>query len=409
MKRFLRIARDALDSLGANRQRTALMMLGVTVAVAVLAAVITSVQGTREQIRALVNRHGLDMVMVRAGGDVQVFAPTADRGLTVLMESDARAIEGAVPNVRIVSAVQNKRGINVVNGDLAITTRGFGVEPDWIDIRRWGIAEGEFLSREDVGAVGRVAVLGQKVARALFPDGGAVGSTVRVNNDPYTVKGVFIEMGVDAGGDDWDHRIVVPFTTSSRRLFERPYLEQIVLLVDNPAKLKETAERIRELLRVRHGMAPGKPDDFFVREPADVQGAAVEMSWTLWVLLFATAVSALIASGIVVMNLMLLSVSQRSREIALRRAVGARASDVSRHFFIESLLVVGIGGMLGAVIGVAVARGLAAAGIASAHVTWIPFAVAAVACAAVGLVFGIQPARRAARVDPADALRAQAV
>lgn len=409
MSRSMRIAADAVASLRANSQRTALMMLGVIVAVAVLSAVIVVVQGTRERVTALVNKHGLDMVMVRAGGDVQVFAPTADRGLTVLMESDARAIEGSIPNIRMVSAVQNTRGMNVVNGDRAIITRGFGVEPDWIEIRRWGIAEGEFLTEQDMGAVARTAVLGQKVARALFPDGGAVGSTVRVQNDPYVVKGVFIEMGVDAGGDDWDHRIVVPFTTSSRRLFERPYLEQIVLLVDNPTRVKETADQIRDLLRVRHGMAPGKPDDFFVREPADVAGAAIETSWTLWLLLLATSLAALVAAGIVIMNVMLLSVSQRTREIALRRAVGARAADVSRHFLLESLFVVLIGGVIGAAIGVAAAKGLAAGGVASAHVTWVPFVIAILACSAIGVAFGLQPARRAARIDAAASLRNQAV
>jgi putative ABC transport system permease protein len=409
MSRSRRMASEAIASLRAHPQRTALMMVGVVVAVAILSAVIVTVQGTRERITALVNKHGLDMVMVRAGGDVQVFAPTADRGLTVLMESDARAIESSIPNVRMISAVQNKRGINVVNGDRSIVTRGFGVEPDWIHIRRWGIADGEFLAEQDVGAVARVAVLGQKVARALFPDGDAVGRTIRVNNDPYTVKGVFIEMGVDAGGDDWDHRIVVPFTTSSRRLFERPYLEQIVLLVDVPSRLKTTAEQVRELLRVRHGMGPGKPDDFFVREPADVEGAAIDMSWTLWMLLLITSAAALVASGIVIMNLMLLSVDQRSREIALRRAVGARASDVSRHFLLEAVLVMVIGGAIGVALGVAIAKALAAAGLATAQVTWLPFAIAAVACVAIGLAFGTQPARRAARVNPADSLRSQAV
>ncbi len=409
MSRGLRITRDALRSVRAGGAQTALMAAGVAAGVAVLSAVIVTGQGTRERVEALVNKHGLDMIMVRAGGDVQVFAPTADRGLTVLMEPDARAIENEVPNVRIVSAVQNKRGISVVNGDHSIVTRGFGVEPDWIDIRRWGIADGAFLSGADLGATARVAVLGQKVARQLFPEGGAVGSTVRVQGDPYTVKGVFIEMGVDAGGDDWDHRIVVPFTTSSRRLFERPYLEQIVMRVSDPSRVKETAQRVRELLRVRHGMGPGKPDDFFVREPADVEGAALKTSSTLWLLLLLTSIATLIAAGTVIMNLMVLTVSRRRREIALRRAVGARARDIARHFAIESLFVALIGGAVGTALGVGVAAILAAAGVASARVTWVPFAVAALACVAIGVAFGLSPARRAARVDPATSLRDQAV
>jgi putative ABC transport system permease protein len=260
-----------------------------------------------------------------------------------------------------------------------------------------------------MGSVARVAVLGKKVARELFPDGGAVGSIVRVNNDPYTVKGVFIEMGVDAGGDDWDHRIVVPFTTSSRRLLERPYLEQIVLLVNDASRVKSTAERIRELLRVRHGMAPGRPDDFFVREPADVEGAALKTSSTLSRMLWVSAVAALLAAGIVIMNIMLLAVSQRRKEIAVRRAVGARASDIARQFLLEALLVILLGGLIGAFVGVVVAMGLSAGGIASAQVTWLPFAAAAIVCIAIGLLFGLRPALRAADTDPASFLGTNAV
>jgi putative ABC transport system permease protein len=409
MSRSSRIARDAIDSLRAHPARTTLLALSMVAAVGTLSAVIVATQGTRERVKALVDKHGLDMIMVRAGGDVQVFAPTADRGLTVLMESDARAIEAEVPNVRIVSAVQNKRGIEVVNGDKSIVTRGFGVEPDWIDIRRWGVAEGEFLNEQDVGSVARVAVLGQKVARAVFPEGGAVGSTIRVGGDPYVVKGVFIEMGVDAGGDDWDHRIVMPFTTTRQRVFERPYLEQIVLRVHDASKTTETAARIRDLLRVRHGMRDGKPDDFFVREPAHVEGAALDESSTLSTMMVATSLAALVAAGLVIMNVMLLSVSQRRREIAVRRAVGARAQDISRLFLLEALFVGLLGGAVGALVGVVAAQLLERAGVASAHVTWAPFAASAVACLAIGALCGVQPARKAAGLDPAASLRDRAV
>lgn len=409
MKRHARILRDAAGSLRAHAQRTLIMTLAVAAAVAVLSAVIVAGQGTRQRVQELVNKHGLDMIMIRAGGDVQVFAPTADRGLTVLMDSDARAIARELPNVRMVSVVQNKRGINVTSGSGAVVTRAFGVEPDWSDIRRWGIAEGEFLTHEDLAGMARVAVLGQKVASALFPDGGAVGSPIRVNGEPYAVRGVFIPMGVDAGGDDWDHRIVVPFTTSSRRLFERPYLEQIVLRVHDARRVPETAERIRDLLRVRHGIGAGRPDDFFVREPADIEGAALETSTTTATLLAMISVAGLIAAGIVIMNVMLLSVAQRAREIAVRRAVGARASDIARQFVAEALLVAIAGGTIGVFLGIAAAQALAAAGVAQARVDWIPFAAALLVCAVIAVVFAWRPARAAAALDPVVSLRARGV
>jgi len=409
MSRSQRIVRDVLVSLAAQRSRVLLMMLGLSVAVAVLSAVIVIGQGTRERILGLVERHGLDMVMVRAGGDVQVFAPQSDRGLASLLEGDARAIAAEVPYVELVSGVQNARGITVVYEDHSVVTRGFGVEPDWLEIRRWALAEGEFISDSDMATMSRVVMLGLKVARALFPEGGAVGRTVRVNNDPYVVKGVFGEMGMDAAGiDDWDHRIVVPLTTSARRLLNRPYFEQIVVRVADVRSVPQTAERIRELLAVRHGIAPGQPHDFFVREADDVEGAALDTASTLSALLLGVSIVALVAGGLVIMNLMVASVSQRTREIGLRRAMGARASDISRQFLCESLFVAVTGGAVGVVGGTAIAATLGAAGIASSRVTWVPFAVALVACSAIGLVFGIYPARKAARVDPAASLRGRA-
>jgi len=409
MSRSQRIARDVLSSLAAQRSRVLLMMLGLAVGVGVLSAVIVMGQGTRERILGLVERHGLDLVMVRAGGDVQVFAPQADRGLASLLEGDARAIEAEVPYVDLVSGVQNLRGISVVYEDRSVVTRAFGVEPNWLAIRHRDVAEGAFLSESDMAAMARVVVLGVKVARTLFPDGGAIGRTVRVNNDPYVVKGVFIELGTDAAGiDDWDDRIVVPLTTSARRLFNRPYLEQIVVRVTDVQRVPETAERIRELLTVRHGIAPGQPRDFFVREPDDVEGAALETASTLSALLLAVSLVALVAGGLVIMNVMVASVSQRSREIGLRRAMGARMSDISRQFLLESVFVALGGGAVGVVAGTAIAAVLGAAGIASSRITWVPFGVALVACVAVGLVCGIHPARKAARVDPAASLRGRA-
>ena len=408
MTRSQRLATDVLASLVAHKQRTFLMVLAVAVGVAVLSATIVIGQGTEERIKALVEKHGLDMLMVRAGGEVQVFAPQVDRGLAVLVEADARAIEAEIPGVKLVSAVQNKRGLTVVSEDRSVTTRAFGVEPGWLDIRHRDMAEGEFISDGDMSAMARVVLLGTKVARELFPEGGAVGRTVRVGNDPYIVKGVLIEMGVNAGGDDWDDRIVVPFTTSSRRMFNRPYLEQIVIQVANVRQMSEIAERVRNLLRVRHGITQAKQDDFFVREPEDVDNAALDTFSTVSALSMAVAIIALLSGGFVIMNLMLAAVSQRSREIGLRRAMGARSSDIARQFLLESWAVALSGGVIGVVVGIVVATGLAAAGVASSRVTWVPFAIAVVSCTLIGLVAGLHPARKAAHLDPVVTLRQRA-
>ena len=269
MSRTQRIGRDVFASLLAHKQRAFLMMLGVAVGVAVLSAVIAIGQGTSARVMELVQTHNLDMIMVRAGGDVQVFAPTADRGLSSLFPEDARAIEKEIPNVELVSGTQNKRGINLVYEDRSAVTRIFGVEPNWADIRHRSLIAGEFISSADMASMARVTVLGDTVAKALFPEGGAVGRTIRVENEPYVVKGVFAQVG-STTEEDFDDRLVIPMTTSARRLLNRNFLEQIVLRVADTSQIPETAERVRALIRVRNNMGQGSPDDFFVREPSDI-------------------------------------------------------------------------------------------------------------------------------------------
>jgi putative ABC transport system permease protein len=409
MSRSQRIARDVFTSLMSNKQRAFLMMLGVAAGVAVLTAVIAIGQGTRERVMELVQVHNLDMIMVRAGGEVQIFAPQADRGLASLTEPDARAIEAEIAGIGKVSVVQAQRGVNLVYGDRNALTRVFGVDPGFSDIRYRPVSQGEFISEADVASMARVAILGDKVAKTLFPDGDAVGKVIRVENDPYTVKGVFQEIGQAANGEeDQDDRLVIPFSTSSRRLLNRPYVEQIVINVPNLANIPEVAERIRMLLRERHAINGGENDDFFVREPDAVVDAAMETPAMLFALMAALSVVTLIAGGAVIMNLMLIAIAQRSKEIGLRRAVGARASDISRQFLLESVFVALAGGVAGIVVGLAFATGLDAAGVAASRITWLPIAIGVLACMAVGIAFGVQPARKAAHIDPATTLRGRA-
>jgi putative ABC transport system permease protein len=406
MSRTKRTVKEVFTSIQANKQRSLLMMLCVAAGVAVLSAVIAIGQGTRERVMELVQVHNLDMIMVRVGGEVQIFAPGADRGLASLSAEDARAIENEIPNVELLSGTQNKRDINVVFQDRSLKTRAFGVEPDWAEIRYRPIAEGEFITPADLASVARVVVLGSTVAKGLFPEGGAVGQVIRIENDPYTVKGVFAETGATANPEEnFDDRFIIPMTTSTERLFGRPYLEQIVLRVPELDRIPETAESIRALLRTRHSIGPGEQDDFFVREPADVVDASLETSRTLFALMLGVSIVALVAGGLVIMNLLLVSVSQRAGEIGLRRAMGARASDITREFLFESLFVALVGGLIGVVLGLAIAVGLEAAGFVVARVTWLPFAIALGACTAVGLLFGVYPARKAAHIDPAATLR----
>jgi putative ABC transport system permease protein len=407
MSRTQRIGRDVFASLLAHKQRAFLMMLGVAVGVAVLSAVIAIGQGTTARVMQLVETHNLDMIMVRAGGDAQIFAPTADRGLSSLFPEDARAIEKEIPNIDVISGTQNKRGVNLVYEGRSAVTRLFGVEPDWADVRHRTLVSGEFVSNADMTSMARVAILGDTVAKALFPEGGAVGRTIRVENEPYVVKGVFTLVG-STSEEDFDDRIVIPMTTSARRLLNRPFLEQIVMRVKDTSLIPETAERVRALLRVRHNIGQGRPDDFFVREPQAVADAAFRTPKILFSLMAGISIVALIGGGLVIMNLMLIAVSQRTREIGLRRAIGARAGDITQQFLLESLFVALMGGVVGVALGLIVAWGLDAAGLVVSRITWVPFVAAVAACTVVGLAFGVLPARKAAHLDPAASLSGRA-
>jgi len=396
---------QAIDSLLSNRLRSFLMMLGLVIGIASLTAVICIGQGTRAQVMDMVAKQGWDLIMIRAGAAKQVFAPTTDRTVAALMEADAQAIEAGLGNIRYISSVQNQRGWEVVYGDQSVNTRIFGVGPTWHFIRRRPVERGEFLAQADLVNMNRVAILGFRTAKMLFGAADPVGQTIRIGSEPFQVKGVFVEAGITPGGDDWDDRIVIPFTTSSKRLFGRQYLEQIVVQVRDPRKLPQTAEQIRKLLRERHQIRAGAEDDFFVREPEDVKETALTTSSTLTTLLIAISVISLLVGGVVIMNLMLISVSQRVHEIGLRLTVGARPRDILCQFLFEALGVTLIGGLLGAAGGAGIAALMAWNGVAVNRITWIPFAISIVACTLVALAFGLYPASKAARLDPVVALR----
>jgi putative ABC transport system permease protein len=405
MSRTLRLLQQAGDTLLSNRLRSFLMMLGLIIGIASLTAVICIGQGTRAQVMDMVARQGWDLIMIRAGSAKQVFAPTTDRTVASLMEADTQAIEAGLGNIRYLSCVQNQRGWEVIYGNQSVKTRIFGVGPAWHYIRRRPVERGEFLSQADVVNMNRVAVLGFRTAKTLFGAADPVGQTIRIGSEPFQVKGVFVEAGITPGGDDWDDRIVIPFTSSSRRLFGRLYLEQIVVQVRDPRKLPQTAEQIRKLLRERHQIRAGAEDDFFVREPEDVKETALATSSTLTTLLIGISAISMLVSGVVIMNLMLISVSQRVHEIGLRLTVGARPRDILGQFLFEALGVALIGGLLGAAGGAGIALLLAWAGVAVSKITWIPFVISIAACSLVAITFGLYPARKAARLDPVVALR----
>jgi len=405
MNRNVKLLREARASLLGNKLRAFFMMLGLVIGVASLTVVICIGEGTRAKITSKVAEQGSDIIIVRPGGARQVFAPATDRSIATLVEADVEAIEAGIGNIRYISPVQNQRDWEVIAGDQSAKSTIFGVGPDYYLARHREMGKGGFISQSDLVNMAKVAVLGTETAKALFGTANPVGQSIRIGSAAFQVKGVLAEQGVSLGGNEKDDRVLIPFTTSSKQLFGRLYLEHIDIQVRDRHKLPQTAGQVRSLLRERHQIHSGAEDDFFVREPEDVVEAALATSSTLTTLLMVISGVSLLVGGIVIMNLMLISVSQRVHEIGLRRTVGARRQDILRQFLLESVSVALAGGLVGAVAGAGIALLLAWCGVAVSRITWLPFSIAFVACGVVAVLFGLYPARKAARLDPVAALR----
>ncbi|MEW5945801.1 MAG: ABC transporter permease [bacterium] len=406
MSRILRIAREAMCTVAGNRIRFLMMVTAIFIGVTSLTMVICFTEGTRQHVMELVARHGLDTLMIRPGsGKDSTDARGLDRSIVSLSKDDALAIETSVPNVLRVAPIQNQRGVDMKYGEKSTTAEVFGVTPDWAVVRDFGPSEGMFISEDDMMQYGRVCLLGRTVKRTLFGDVDPIGRTVQIRNIPFIVKGVLIEKGVSASGKDRDDRIVIPLSTASKRLFAQDYLNQIVVQVRDVRTIHETAKEIEALLRQKHGLGPDDVADFSIREPTELADMASGTSATLASLLLAMAGISMLVGGIVIMNVMLISISERRTEIGLRRAMGARKPDIMVQILIECLSVTMAGGILGVLFGAGITTYLSFAGIMASRVGWLPFAISVLSCTVIAVVFGTYPAKKAAAIDPTAAMR----
>ena len=386
----------AWRSLRVNLFRTVLTLLGIIIGVAAVVAMLAVGEGSRQKVLDRISSFGTNLMLIRPGA--VGIRNTGD--IATLVPDDAAAIK-ALPNVEAALPERSSRAtVRLGNIDYQTSVQGTG--EDFPSARDWPVAEGQFFNSDDMKHYAAVVVLGRTVAKTMFPNGdNPVGKYVLLKNVPFVVTGVMTEKGASPNGSDQDDVIFVPISTGLVRLFGKNYLSSITLKVKDAADIEATQQSVENLLRERH-----KTEDFSVRNMASFLQAAMETQDTFTLLLGTVAAISLLVGGIGVMNIMLVSVVERTREIGIRMATGARMRDILLQFNIEAAVVCAAGGMLGILIGIAAGMILRYSGMAV--IFSVTPAVLAFACAsATGLIFGYLPARKAAQLDPVIALASE--
>jgi len=401
--RLARISKEGARALSAHKLRTFFMMAGTIIGIAALTVIMAAGKGTEKKVMKRVNAFGTHAIMVTAGGG-KGFSPPQE-GITTLRLEDAEDIRTQIGGVDVVAPFAIQRGMSVKAGSNQVQTVVMAVTPEWHDAWEWYAADGEPITAEDTAAMSRVCLLGTLIAKDLFGGQNPIGEYIQIGNVRFEVKGILQERGVSPMGDEFDRRLVIPLTTGLRRLFNQDHITNIRVKVRDSREIESIAEGIGQLLHERHHITPPKEDDFAIFSAADIAKMARGISGTLTYLLGALAGLSLLVGGVVLMNILLISVSERVKEIGLRRALGATRRDIFTQFLTESLAVTVSGMILGSVLGWAASIVLAQVTQFPVVLSWEPFALALAFALVVGVFFGVQPARRAARLKPVEALR----
>ena len=401
--RTANIVKVGLRSILRNKMRSSLTMLGIIIGVGCVIAMNAVGSGASESIQSNINSLGANFIMVFPGAVTQsgarIFAAQSS-----LTEDDAKALKDECPSVAYVSPGA-RTGAPVVAGENNWSTEIYGAGVDWPFIRAWNVAKGSFFSEAEVKAGAKVAVLGQSVVQNLFPDSEPGGSVIRIKNVPFRVVGVLERKGGNMMGSDQDDQIIVPYTTVMKRLMGSPRLNLIQVAAKSSGSIQAAMEEMRALLRQRHRLAPGQDDDFMMRSQEEIAATASQTTRTLSVLLASVAAISLIVGGIGIMNIMLVSVTERTREIGIRMAIGAKSRHVLAQFLLEAVTLSVAGGAIGVALGIGASRAIAKFAGWPIAIDGSSVATAFGFAALVGVFFGFYPARKAAALDPIEALR----
>jgi putative ABC transport system permease protein len=403
---LLMIIRVAFRALVRNKMRAALTMLGIIIGVSAVIAMVSIGQGASASVQAQIESIGTNLLFVSAGAQNVggVRSGTGDTGNNNLTVEDLEAIKREVPSVSMVTPSVNTR-TQLIAGNMNWNTSLQGVSEQYPDIRKWAVQNGAFFTDADIRTAARVIVVGQTLADTLYPGSDAVGQTIRVNNLPFRVVGVMAAKGQDPQGRDQDDIAFAPYTTVQKKVLGRDRVQIAYVSAISQDATYTAQQQITDLLRQRHKLTASEPDDFTVRNMTDIAEAANETSQTMTILLACIAGVSLLVGGIGIMNIMLVSVTERTREIGIRMAIGARSSAVRSQFLIESIVLSLTGGTVGIILGVGLSLAIPAMLGWPTLVSMMAIVGSVIFSAAVGIFFGYYPARKAAALDPIEALR----
>ena len=401
---FETILREALRALLRNRVRTVLTMLGIIVGVGSFICVVGVGRAGSKRVEEQLQNVGDNLIWVEAGSRSRGGVRIGTRGIKSLTHGDARAIMEQIPGLKRMSPNVDDH-LQVVYGNMNWSTQYRGVAPDYFEIRKWNLAAGAFFIEDDVDQATAVCVLGASVANLLFGDANPVGETIRIKGIPFKVLGVLHAKGFTASGFDQDDFVVMPITTAQKRVTGQDWLDDIFFSAERREDIPEITKRIVALLRERHHLRAGEDDDFNIRTPEELIRAQLAAADVFTLLLGSAASLSLIVGGIGIMNIMMVSVTQRTREIGIRKAVGASEGNIQMQFLSEAIVMSLIGGLLGVLAGISGSYLLRDTLHWEIQLSANIMIIATLFSAGVGIFFGYYPARKASQLDPVEGLR----
>ncbi len=395
---------SAFRALQRNKMRSFLTMLGIIIGVGAVIAMLAIGQGAEYSVQQQISSLGTNILMVFPGSSQQGGIRMGAGTVTTLTEEDANAIARECPAVAYISPGARSGG-QVIAGNLNWATSIEGTSADYLEIRKWKVEYGDFYTDQDVKAASKVCVLGRTVADNLFPDSDPIDQNIRIRNVPFKVIGVLARKGQNAMGQDQDDIILAPYTTVLRRLSYSPNIRYVLVSAVSAADIPVAQKQIEELLRMRHKINSYESDDFTIRNQTDIATMATATTQIMTILLASIASVSLLVGGIGIMNIMLVSVTERTREIGIRMSVGARERDILTQFLIEALVLSLMGGIIGIILGVSGSQVISSLAHWPTFVTVFSILLSFGFSFAIGIFFGFYPARKASRLNPIDALR----